>query len=389
MKQPSMSHELLTKRSCMNSSPEQQPNTVEWLQPPQLRHASTTPTPCWFTNPDFSRALLHEQVTGISGWQGEAIPPRVEQYSQLHEEKAKGLFRTLAIPKRFRGIHVFSSLMSWPWNLAVVSAFSYGRTSMVSFVAILEWQVLLNSLKTEESVLTYRANTGEWWEDQICTYGSNVGERQATTMSLEEVETPFFVRSLADLSRHFFAASPKPQGRYAFPAASFGNSLTAESTAHWAQWHCNQAHIANHFAFRFQGPAHSMILGSCCTEKIGQCGIRVEPHQKSAYSEMNWTELNNLVQSMNGKDHLICTWRTTFLPPGSSCRSLETFALQPWLQTMDQPQKKTRETATVSCTILLPVWGILVGGCHIPCPVSFVLFLPQKPQAQICLSRII
>ena len=208
-------------------------------------------------------------------------------------------------------------------------------------------------------------------------------------MSLEEVETTFFVRSLADLSRHFFAASPKPQGRYTFPAASFWNSLTAESTAHWAQWHCNQAHIANHFAFRFQGPAHSMILGSCCTEKIEQCGIRVEPHQKSAYSEMNWTELNNLVQSMNGKDHLICTWRTTFLPPGSSCRSLETFALQPLLQTMDQPQKKTRETATVSCTILLPVWGILVGGCHIPCPVSFVLFLPQKPQAQICLSRII
>ena len=194
-------------------------------------------------------------------------------------------------------------------------------------------------------------------------------------MSLEEVEAPFFVRSLADLSRHFFAATPKPQGRYAFPAASFWNSLTAESTAHWAQWHCNQAHIANHFAFRFQGPAHSMILGSCCIEKIEQCGIRVEPHQKSAYSEMNWTELNNLVQSMNGKDHLICTWRTTFLPPGSSCRSLETFALQPWLQTMDQPQKKTRETATVSCTILLPVWGGWVSY-SLSCFICFV-FAPK------------
>lgn len=63
----------------MNSSPEQQPNTVEWLQPPQLWHASTTPKArCWFTNPDFPRALLREQVTGISGWQGAAIPPRVE-----------------------------------------------------------------------------------------------------------------------------------------------------------------------------------------------------------------------------------------------------------------------------------------------------------------------
>ena len=120
MKQPSMSHALPTKCSCMNSSPEQQPNTVEWLQPPQLRHASTTPTPCWFTNPDFSRALLHEQVTGISGWQGEAIPPRVEQYSQLHKEKAKGLFWTLAIPKRFRWIHVFSF---WCHDLEILLLF--------------------------------------------------------------------------------------------------------------------------------------------------------------------------------------------------------------------------------------------------------------------------
>ena len=105
----------------MNSSREQQPNTAEWLQPPQLRHAANTPTPpCWVTNPDFPRALLREQVTGISGWQGEAIPPRVEQYSQLHKEKAKGLFRTLAIPKRLRGSHVFFPvLMSWPWTFTV------------------------------------------------------------------------------------------------------------------------------------------------------------------------------------------------------------------------------------------------------------------------------
>ena len=120
----------------MNSSREQQPNTVEWLRPPQLGHAASTLTPaCWVTNPDFPRALLHEQVTGISGWQGEAIPPRVEQYSQLHKEKAKGLFRTLAIPKKTQGKSCFF-FQSDVMTLNIYCSFSFGRTSKVSLVAI-------------------------------------------------------------------------------------------------------------------------------------------------------------------------------------------------------------------------------------------------------------
>lgn len=153
----------------------------------------------------------------------------------------------------------------------------------------LEWHVLLNSLKTEESVLTYGANTGEWWEGRVCIYGSNIGEMQATTMSLEEVEAAFFVRSLAHLSRHFFAASPQALRTLCIPCGQFLKFADSREHGSLSSVTLQPSAHCKPFVFRFQGPAHSFIPGSCCIEKIEQCGIRVEPHQKSAYSQMNST----------------------------------------------------------------------------------------------------
>lgn len=73
-----------------------------------------------------SQIQIFQEHCSMSKWLGYQVgrvrlfPPRVEQYSQLHKEKAKGLFWTLAIPKRFRWIHVFSF---WCHDLEILLLF--------------------------------------------------------------------------------------------------------------------------------------------------------------------------------------------------------------------------------------------------------------------------
>ena len=113
----------------MNSSCEQQSNTVQWLPTclnytyTLLGHKSRFPksTAPWASDWDIR----------LAGW-GNSTTCRTkisfireEQYTQLHKERATGkriVSNSCNIKKTRGNSCFFSILMPWPWNLTVVSA---------------------------------------------------------------------------------------------------------------------------------------------------------------------------------------------------------------------------------------------------------------------------